>query len=73
LLVRDRLEETMIHNRYERPAHVLLLGENAHDKKFASILAEVLESVMQKKPKVWQEDAEGVAAKGVAKLAKRAP
>ncbi len=52
---------------------MLLLGENAHDKKFASILAEVLESVMQKKPKVWQEDAEGVAAKGVAKLAKRAP
>ncbi len=72
--VRDRLREIIIlHQYYERPSKVLLLGESAHEKQFQRILNEALKGVMDTLPEMYQADAERVAAVGAAEMAKRAP
>ena len=52
--VRDRLREIMVlHQYYERPSKVLLLGESAHEERFQRILNEALGSVMDTLPEIY--------------------
>ena len=72
--LRDRLREIIVANQYSiKPTKVLLLGESARDDNFMRILTEALESVMEKVPEMYQENAESIAALGAAELALRAP
>ena len=65
----------VMHDRphYPKPQKILLLGESAGDPKFRDALEKAIWGVMGKMPVVYGVDAEFVAAKGAAELAKRAP
>ena len=72
--VRNRLREIIVmHQYYERPSKVLLLGESAHEEKFLHILSETLNCTVDTLPEIYQADAEHIAALGAAEMAKRAP
>ena len=73
-MVRRLLLKMIVTNQYHpRPTRVLLLGESAQDPRFAQVLDAVLRSVMEDLPIVLRDEAENVAAMGVAEMAKRAP
>ena len=72
--VGSRLEQILTQNpNYERPTKVLLMGDCVRDEDFQRSLKKALSNQMTKLPEILVKDAEGVAAKGAAELAKRIP
>ena len=58
---------------YKRPAKVLLMGDQIHDKTFIQILETLLQRETTDKPEILSQDSQFAAAKGAAELAKRLP
>ena len=72
--VGSKLEEILIENLYyKRPAKIQLLGDCVRDENFQRTLKKVVGNQMTQLPEFLIEDSEGVAAKGAAEFAKRAP
>lgn len=72
--VRQALMEIMVsHQYYPKPGKVLLMGESAADKQFRAVLEKALGSLMDEIPQILAQNAEYIAARGAAELAKRAP
>ncbi len=71
--VESTLQQIMIANPgYERPSKVLLIGDRTNDREFRETLNTVLGEQMEDFPEILSEGAVGVAARGVAEMAKRA-
>ncbi len=67
-----RLQQTMIENPgYGRPSKVLLMGDRADGSEFRDTLGKALRAQMEEVPEILGEGAVGVAARGVAEMAKR--
>lgn len=67
-----KLGEILVENpNYERPGTVMLMGDRTEESEFREILNKVLGEQTQKSPKILSKDARGVAANGVAEMAKR--
>ena len=68
-----KLQQIMIDNpRYPRPSKVLLMGNHTNDREFKDTLVKALGAQMEELPEILSEGAVGVAARGVAEMAKRA-
>ncbi len=67
-----RLQQIMIeYPGYSRPSKVLLMGNRTYDPEFKETLLRALWAQMQELPEILGEGAVGVAARGVAEMAKR--
>ena len=64
-----RLQQIMI--KYPPPSKVLLMGNRTYDPEFKETLVRALWAQMQELPEILGEGAVGVAARGVAEMAKR--
>lgn len=63
----------MIENpNYERPSMVMLMGDRTRDPAFQEVLVKALRELLEEIPETLSEGPIGVAAKGVAEMAKRA-
>ena len=72
--VGSKLEEILVDNPYfKRPAKILLMGDGVRDENFQNTLQKAMDNHMARLPEILSEDSEGVAAKGAAEFAKRAP
>lgn len=72
--VRDRLRQLLVElANGAQPTKILLMGESVHNAQFQRILREVLDSTIETKPTLFQDDPVGVAAIGAAEIARRAP
>lgn len=70
--VEAELKQLMIQNpNYRRPSKVLLIGDRTDDRGFEMKLRAALAEETYKRPVVLGKEAAGVAAKGVAEMAKR--
>ena len=66
------LQQTMIDNPgYERPSKVLLMGDRTNGREFKERLVTALGEQMEDLSEILNEGAVGVAARGVAEMAKR--
>lgn len=68
-----KLQEIMVENPgYERPSKILLMGDRTNSRKFAETLVKALgEQMPEGLPEILSDGAVGVAARGVAEMAKR--
>ena len=67
-----KLQQIMIDNpRYERPSKVLLMGDRTNDREFKETLIKALGEQTEELPEILSDGAVGVAARGVAEMAKR--
>ena len=74
LEVAKNVEQLMAVNpNFKRPAKVLLMGDQAHDKTFTQVLEGVLRRQTKDEPEISSQDSQFAAAKGAAELAKRLP
>ena len=67
-----KLQQIMIeYPFYPRPSKVLLMGDRINDLEFKETLVRALGAQMKELPEILSEGAVGVAARGVAEMAKR--
>ena len=70
--VESKLQQIMIDNPgYERPSKVLLMGDRTDDQEFQETLMKAMGAQMKDLPEILSDGTVGVAARGVAEMAKR--